>query len=83
MAEQFRIEDPLDFEKHVAMQCKRMGYKVIMPTRNQQGYDLELLKDGQRIAVQVKNHKAKSNVSQLSKFLEFLELPIGSDFNSG
>lgn len=83
MAEQFRIEDPLDFEKHVAMQCKQMGYQVIMPSMNQPGYDIELLKDGQRIAVQVKNHKAKSNVSQLSKFQEFLELPIGSEFHSG
>ena len=54
MAEQFRIEDPLDFEKYVAMQCKRMGYQVIMPSRNQPGYDIELIKDGRQIAVQVK-----------------------------
>lgn len=80
---QFRIEDPLDFEKHVAMQLKRLGYKVIMPDKNQRGYDIAIIKGGEKIAVQVKNHKAKSNVSQLSKFQEFLELPIGSEFTSG
>ena len=80
---QFRIEDPLDFEKHVAMQLKRLGYEVIMPAKNQRGYDIEIIKGGEKIAVQVKNHKAKSNVSQLSKFQEFLELPIGSEFTAG
>ena len=80
---QFRIEDPLDFEKHVAMQLKRLGYEVIMPDKNQRGYDIEIVKGGEKIAVQVKNHKAKSNVSQISKFIEFLELPIGSEFTSG
>ena len=83
MTDQFRIEDPLDFERHVGMQCKRLGYEVIMPDKNQRGYDIELRKDGEKIAVQVKNHKAKSNISQLSKFQEFLELPIGAEFTSG
>ena len=83
MSEQFRIEDPIDFEKHVAMQCKRMGYQVTMPDKNKPGYDIELIKGGEKIAVQVKNHKAKSNISQLSKFQDFLELPIGASFTSG
>ena len=83
MNDQFRIEDPLDFEKHVAMQCQRLGYEVSLPEKNTKGYDIKLVKKNEVIAVQVKNHKAKSNVSQLSKFQEFLELPIGSEFTSG
>ena len=38
---QFRIEDPLDFEKHDAMQFKHLGYEVIMPERNQRGMILQ------------------------------------------
>ncbi len=83
MNDQFRIEDPLDFEKHVAMQCQKLGYKVMLPEKNIKGYDIKLTKDNEVIAVQVKNHKAKSNISQLSKFQEFLELPLGSEFTSG
>ena len=83
MNDQFRIEDPLDFEKHVAMQCQKLGYEVVLPEKNIKGYDIKLKKEGKTIAVQVKNHKAKSNISQLSKFQEFLELPIGSEFTSG
>ena len=83
MDDQFRIEDPLDFEKHVAMQCQKLGYEVVFPEKNIKGYDIKLIKGNEAIAVQVKNHKAKSNISQLSKFQEFLELPIGSEFTSG
>lgn len=36
-----------------------------------------------KIAVQVKNHKAKSNISQLRQFLSFLELPAADSFTSG
>lgn len=83
MIDQLHIEDPLDFEKHVAMQCQKLGYKIVLPQKNVKGYDIKLIKEDQIIAVQVKNHKAKSNVSQLSKFQEFLELPIGSEFTTG
>ncbi len=83
MNDQFRIEDPLDFEKHVAMQCQKLGYAVSLPEKNIKGYDIKIVKGNETIAVQVKNHKAKSNVSQLSKFQEFLELPIGSEFTAG
>lgn len=77
------MENPSDFEKFVAIQCQLMGYEVIMPEANQRWYDIELKKGWERIAVQVKNHKAKANVSQLCKFLDFLELPAASGFTSG
>ena len=37
MNDQFRIEDPLDFEKHVAMQYQKLGYQVVLPEKNVKG----------------------------------------------
>ena len=81
--QRIRIKDPSDFEKVVALSFKRQGYEITLPPANTKGYDIELRKDGQCIAVQVKNHKAKCNVSQVAKFQNFLELPIASKFTQG
>ena len=78
-----QIKDPLDFETVVALYFEHQGYKVIMPPMNTKGYDIELKKDDDCIAVQVKNHKAKCNVAQIQKFQNFLELPLANKFNSG
>ena len=77
------IEDPYEFEKHVARQCEELGYEVIMPPANQPGYDIEIKKGRERIAVQVKCYKARCPISALNKFIDFLELPIASGFTSG
>ncbi|MDJ0635611.1 MAG: restriction endonuclease [Xenococcaceae cyanobacterium MO_188.B29] len=78
-----KIKDPLDFEKVVALSFKRKGYEIIMPPTNTKGYDIELRKDDKCIAVQVKNHKAKCNTSQVKKFQHFLEQPDASKFTEG
>jgi len=58
-------DDPLapnnsdDFEKFIGLLCQQSGYEVIMPPANTKGYDIELKKDTQRIAVQVKNHNRR------------------------
>ncbi|MGK7897422.1 MAG: restriction endonuclease [Xenococcus sp. (in: cyanobacteria)] len=78
-----RIKNPSDFEKFVALFFKRQGYEITLPPANTKGYDIVLRKDGQCIAVQVKNHKAKCNVAQIQKFQNFLELPIASKFTQG
>ena len=78
-----QFENPSDFETFVAIQFKQLGYQVEMPEKNQRGYDIELRKGTDRIAVQVKNYKRKCNLSQLTKFIEFLDLPIGDKFTSG
>ena len=77
------IEDPCAFEQVVAMFFKQKGYEVIIPPANTQGYDVELRKDDECIAIQVKNHKAKCNIAQVKKFQNFLELPIASKFTKG
>ena len=77
------FNDPSDFEKVIALLFQSQGYKVTMPPANTKGYDIELYKNGECIAVQVKNHKAKCNTSQIQKFQSFLEQPVASKFTKG
>ena len=79
----FSFEDPYEFEKHVARQCQDLGYEVIMPPANQPGYDIEIIKGKERIAVQVKCYKARCPISALNKFRDFLELPLATGFTGG
>ena len=43
MKPDLRITDPDDFEKVIARQCMTLGYEVVMPTKNNPGYDIELI----------------------------------------
>ena len=78
-----QIKDPFDFEKVVAHYFEQQGYEVTMPPAHTRGYDIELQKDNDCIAVQVKNHRAKCNVAQIRSFQNFLELPLANKFNKG
>ena len=75
--------DPYDFEKLIGLLYKQKGYEVVMPPANTKGYDIELRKGNECIAVQVKNHNMKCSVAQVLKFQNYLELPIASKFTSG
>ena len=83
LTQDLTVTNPSDFEKVVALKFQRLGYEVIMPPANTKGYDIELRKDQECIAVQVKNHKAKCSVAQVEKFQNFLELPLASKFTTG
>ena len=82
-AQRIRIKDPSDFEKVVALSFKKQGYEITLPPANTRGYDIELRKDGECIAVQVKNYKAKVRIAQVIKFQHFLELPMADKFTQG
>lgn len=75
--------NPDDFEKLIALLCRKSGYEVIMPPAHTKGYDIELHQGRECIAVQVKNHKVKCSIAQVQKFLDFLELPLASKFTEG
>ena len=62
-----------DYVKHILE--KNYGYKVIKPSKNNHGYDLEIIRDGEKsIAVQVKNHKIPVNKANVKKFTHFMGL---------
>lgn len=78
------FNNPDDFELHLRTLYQKMGYRVIMPqSLTNKGYDLELIKGHQRIAVQIKNHKTRCNIGFVRQFQDFLELPIAERFTSG
>jgi chromosome partitioning protein len=79
-----RIENSADFETVVGLFFSRKGYKLVKPPKNVRGYDIELQKDGMRIAVQIKNYGARYNIQSLpiQKFLDFINSPL-SRFQEG
>lgn len=83
----FMTDDPQSashsFARLIADLCAQSGYTVIMLPAQPKNYDIELEKDGQRIAVQVKNHKAKCNVAQVQKFRDFIDSPSAARFAAG
>ena len=78
-----QIRDPFDFETVVAHYFEQLGYEVTIPPANTRGYDIELKKGNDYIAVQVKNHRAKCNVAQIRRFQNFIELPLADKFSQG
>lgn len=74
---------PTEAETLIAQYFKHEGYHVEMPPPNTKGYDIELYRGEQCIAVQVKAHKAPCNISMIQKFQGFLELPIAAKFTDG
>ena len=78
------FNNPDDFELHLRTLYQKMGYRVIRPqSLTNQGYDLELIKGHERIAVQIKNHKTRCNIGFIRQFQDFLELPVAERFTSG
>lgn len=77
--------DPDEFEEYVKNLLETSyGYKVIKPPKNQQGYDLEVIKNGRSIAVQVKNWQRNISTPEVHKFLDFMRCDIETKkFNEG
>lgn len=77
-------EDFAEYEQHVGACLQQQGesYQVAFPPPGKRGYDIvETTPDGQKIAVQVKLFKTKISTIQLRKFLDFLEMPLASEFS--
>lgn len=68
-------ENPDQFEDHVKnLLEKNYGYKVIKPPKGAFGYDLEIIRDGKSIAIQVKKFKIPVNRAHVQKFIAFMGL---------
>ena len=75
------IENYQDFERAVGKALENEGWQVLFPSENNQGFDIEVIKDDICAAVQVKNYKRPANVSHVKQFLDFLDLPMATRFN--
>lgn len=80
-----QFADAESLSHHVAQQCEVLGYQTTQLSGNKNAlmHSLEISNKGDSIAVQVKNHKAKTNIAQVCKFSEFLDLDSSDRFTSG
>jgi len=78
------FENSQDFEQAVTMLFRREGWKVeSAPRPNTRGYDLIMSNGRDRVAVQIKNHKASVKLPAVQKFLDFLTTENGAGFSRG
>jgi chromosome partitioning protein len=77
------FESPQAFKKVIQSLFQKEGWEVFQPPLNAVGFDLEVVKNWESIAVQIKNHKAKVNLGQIERFRHFLESSKASHFAGG
>ena len=69
--------------KELEAQLQADGYQIEPPSANTKGYTFAAIKGGDTVAVLVKEHKAKVNVSQIKQFQEYLSLEASKGFKEG
>lgn len=77
------FESPQAFKKAMQLLFEKEGWEVFQPPLQASGFHLELVKNWESVAVQLKNHKAKVNLGQIERFQHFLESPKASHFARG
>ena len=77
------LEKPSEIERMALFLLRREGFSAQLASQTQKNYDLELFKPGERVAVQVRNHRAKAHLGQIEKFLDFLAHDDSQRFTNG
>lgn len=77
------IERATETERLALFLLRREGWSAQVASKEQKNYHLELVKPNEKIAVQVRNQRAKVHLGQIEKFLDFLEKANGRNFNGG
>ncbi|MBW4471383.1 MAG: AAA family ATPase [Stenomitos rutilans HA7619-LM2] len=78
-----QFENDSDFKTVVLQHFEQDGWTATVAPADVIGYDLELTRDSECVAVQVKQQRAKVHAGQLEKFIDFLESPTGAKFTRG
>jgi chromosome partitioning protein len=74
---------PEDFRRFIGLCYQNAGYELILPPAETRGYDLELRKEGEIIAVQAANRRLPVNVAMVREFLDYLDTGEGKRFGMG
>lgn len=77
------LEKPSEIERVALFLLRREGFSAQLAAQTQKNYDLELYKPGERVAVQVRNHRAKVHLGQIEKFIDFLAHNDSQHFTNG
>jgi chromosome partitioning protein len=78
-----QLEHSSDFEKVLVSLFEQDGWTAKLPPVGTKGYSIELEREGECVAVQVRNQRAKVHAGQLEKFIDFLEQPMAARFTRG
>ena len=78
-----QFENDSDFKKVIQQRFEQDGWTTTLALPDTIGYDIELTRDSECVAVQVKHQRAKVHAGQLEKFIDFLERPAGAKFTRG
>lgn len=78
-----QFEQASDFEKVLISLFEQEGWTTKLAPPGTKGYSIELERDGECVAVQVRNQRAKVHAGQLEKFIDFLEQPMSARFTRG
>lgn len=77
------LEKPSEVERMALFLLRREGFSAQLASQSQKNYDFELYKPGERVAVQIRNHRAKAHLGQVEKFLDFLADNDSQHFTGG
>ncbi len=75
--------DPDQYAEYVSKMLATYRFSIHLPPDGNRTHTLEIERDGKRIAVLLKNHKARCNVAVVEKFLDFLDTPGAERFTAG
>ena len=77
------LQKPSEVERLALFLLRRENWSAQLAAQTQKNYDLELFKPGERVAVQVRNHRSKVHLGQVEKFIEFLNHDNSGHFSNG
>jgi chromosome partitioning protein len=74
---------PMTTADALANKLKAEGHQITPPPDSAKGYTFEARKGSECVAVLVKEHKAKANVSHIAQFEDYLESVVAKRFTGG
>lgn len=77
------VERATETERMALFLLRREGWSAQAAPKETKEYDLEIFKPGEKLAVQVRNQRAKVHLGQVEKFLDFLNYPNAKNFSNG
>ncbi len=77
------IERATETERMALFLLRRMGWSAQVSAREIKEYDIEVSKPGAKMAVQVRNQRAKVHLGQAEKFLDYLAHENPKNFTEG
>ncbi len=69
-----KFADIQSLRQHVIQQCDVLGYTLINQSEQKKIDYFEITRNDEKISVQIKNHSAKTNIAEVCKFTEYLDL---------